>query len=167
MHKQSIPEGSEESTRLDRTILNLLVNEDTQRPWTEAELARAIDTPGHVPTALKRLRVAGLIHRWNDLVSAARPAVRFHEITQSVDPDSEHECHHDCALLELLLSDADENRPLTDKEIRRALGASKKGRKLDTLDALDRLDGAGLVDRRAGLAVASEAARRFDHIMTL
>lgn len=116
---------------------------------------------------LKRLRVAGLIHRWNDLVSASRPAVRFHEITQSVDPDSEHERHHERSVLELLLSDADENRPLSEKQITRALGASKKGRKLDVIDALDRLDGAGLVDRRAGLAVASEAARRFDQVIAL
>ena len=166
MHKQRISEGSEEPTRLDGVILNLLVSEDTQRPWTEAEIARAINTPGHLPTALKRFRMAGLIHRWNDLVSASRPAVRFHEITQSVDPHSERERHEDRSVLEFLLSDADENRPLSDKEVGRALGA-KKGHELVAINALDRLEGAGLVDRRANLAVASEAARRFDQIMTL
>jgi hypothetical protein len=53
--------------------------------------------------------------------------------------------------------------PMSEKDIRRALRVKKKN-KLDVIDALDRLDGAGLVDRHGGLAVASAAAVRFDYI---
>jgi hypothetical protein len=77
---------SEAHAYLDRGVLGLLLDIDKQRPWSEAEIAREISTPGHVPASLKRLRTAGLIHRWNDLVTASRSAVRFHEITQSGDP---------------------------------------------------------------------------------
>jgi len=62
---------------LDRAVLGLLLDIDKQRPWSEAEIAREISTPGHVPASLKRLRTAGLIHRWNDLVTASRAAVRL------------------------------------------------------------------------------------------
>ncbi len=56
---------------------------------------------------------------------------------------------------------------MSEREIRRALGVTKKGHKLAVIDALGRLDGAGLVDHRLGLALASEAARRLDHVLTL
>lgn len=166
MQDHRTQEGSEECIRLEQAILGLLLDLDTHRPMSEAEIARAISTPGHIPTALKRLRVAGLIHRWNDLVSAARPAVRFHQITQSQDPGSEYERRHEHAVLELLLSAAGEN-PMSEREIRRMLGVTKKGHKLAVIDALGRLDGAGLVDHRLSLAFASEAARRLDHVLTL
>ena len=57
--------------------------------------------------------------------------------------------------------------PMSENEIRRALSATKKTQKLAVIDALSRLDGAGLVDRRGDLAVASAATRRFDRVMTL
>jgi hypothetical protein len=87
---------SEAHAYLDRAVLGLMLDIDQQRPWSEAEIAREISTPGHVPASLKRLRTAGLIHRWNDLVTASRSAVRAHEITQSADdPASADERHHD------------------------------------------------------------------------
>lgn len=97
---------------------------------------------------------AGLVHRWNELVSPSRAAVCFHQITQPPDAGSEYERRHEHSVLELLLSAASET-PLSEQEIRRALGTSKKKRKLAVVDALSRLDRAGLVDRRGDLAVAS------------
>ena len=74
---------SEANACLDKAVLELMLDPDRQRPWSEAEIARTISTPGNVPASLKRLRIAGLVHRWNDLATASHPAVRFHEITQS------------------------------------------------------------------------------------
>jgi hypothetical protein len=36
---------------LDRAVLGLMLDIDQQRPWSEAEIAREISTPGHVPPA--------------------------------------------------------------------------------------------------------------------
>ncbi len=168
MQDHRIQDGSEEHACLDQAVLQLMLDSDRQRPLSQAEIARGISTPGHVPDSLKRLRRAGLIHRWNDLATASHPAVRFHEITQSQDPGSEYERHHDHAVLEcLLVRSSDGERPLSEQEIRDALGARKKKHKLAITDALDRLDGAGLIERRGRQAIASEVAKRFDQIMTL
>jgi len=128
------------------------------RPWSEAEVARIISTPGHVPASFKRLRVAGLIHRWNDLATASHAAVYFHEITQSTDPDAEDEHHYDSAVLEGLLARGDDGEgPLSEQDIWDAFGAKKKKQKLDITDALDRLNGAGLIERRGGRSIASSS----------
>ncbi len=168
MREHRTPEGSQEHACLDQAVLQFMLDIDRQRPLSEAEIARAISTPGHVPDSLKRLRRAGLIHRWNDLATASHPAVRFHELTQSQDPGSEYERHQDHAVLEYLLARcSDGERPLSEPEIRDALGARKNKRKLTITDALDRLDGAGLIERRGRRAIASQVARRFDELMTL
>ncbi len=160
---------SEAHAYLDRGVLGLLLDIDRQRPWSEAEIAREISTPGHIPVSLKRLRTAGLIHRWNDLVTASRPAVRFHEITQcGEDPASADERHHDRAVLEsLLVRASDGQRPLSEEEIWEAFGAEETSQTLAIADALNRLDAAGLIERRGGKAIASEVAADFDRIMTL
>jgi predicted transcriptional regulator len=158
---------SEAHAYLDRGVLGLLLDIDKQRPWSEAEIAREISTPGHVPASLKRLRTAGLVHRWNDLVTASRSAVRFHEIPQSGDPASAEERHHDKAVLESLLVRASDGQgPLSEEELWEAFSA-KEQTQLDITDALNRLDAAGLIERRGGKAIASEVATYFDQIMTL
>ncbi len=158
---------SEAHAYLDRAVLGLLLDIDKQRPWSEAEIAREISTPGHVPASLKRLRTVGLIHRWNDLVTASRSAVRFHEITQSGDSASAEERHHDKAVLESLLVRASDGQgPLSEEELWEAFSA-KEQTQLVITDALDRLDAAGLIERRSGKAIASEVATYFDQIMTL
>ena len=43
----------------------------------------------------------------------------------------------------------------------------EKKKRLAIDDALDRLDGAGLIERRGGRSIASEVARRLDELMTL
>jgi hypothetical protein len=167
MHDHRTQEAPEESTYLDQAILGLLLGPDAHHPLSETEIVRAISVPGHVPSALKRLRTAGLIQRWNDLVTASRPAVRFHEITQLPGRNrvEESERRYERSVLELLLSDAGKS-PLSEKEIRRALSTKKK-RRLAVVDALHRLDGAGLVDCRGELACDSEPARCFEQVMTL
>jgi hypothetical protein len=110
MFDQRSSTESEAHAFLDRAILGLLLDDDKQRPWSEVEIAREISTPGHVPASLKRLRTGGLVHRWNDLVTATRSAVRFHEITQSGDPASAEERRHDKAVLESLLARATEGQ---------------------------------------------------------
>lgn len=159
---------SDAHAHLDQAVLGLLLDSDKQRPWSETEIAREISTPGHVPAGLKRLRIAGLIHRWNDLVTASRSAVRFHDITQSDDPASADERQRDKAVLEsLLVRGSDGQGPLSEQEICEAFGVKKRKQRLAITDALNRLDGAGLIERRGGRAIASEVATHFDQIMTL
>jgi hypothetical protein len=153
---------------IDRAVLNLMLDLDKQRPWAEDEIARAISFPGDVRDSLRRLRASRLIHRWNDLASASRPAVRYYEITQGSDPDSADERHHDKAVLEgLLVRSADGEGPRSEEQIFEAFGAKKRKQRLAITDALNRLDEAGLIDRRGGRAIASEVARRLDELMTL
>lgn len=168
VHDRRTPESSDESTCLDRAILNLMLDIDRQRPWSAEEIARAIGTPGDVRDSLLRLRACKLIHRWSNLALASHPAVRFHEITQPGDPACADEHHHDEAVLEsLLVRASDGDGPISEQEIHDAFGAKRRKQKLAITDVLDRLDGAGLIKRRGGRAIASEVAKRFDQIMTL
>lgn len=168
MHKHRTPEGLEEHALIDRALLQLMLDLDRQRPWAEDELARAVNVPGDVRDGLRRLRASKLIHRWNDLAVASHPAVRFHEITQGVDPDSAHERRDDRTILEALLarSAADEG-PLSEHDVSETFDAEEKARRIAITDALGRLDGAGLIERRGGRVIVSEVARRFDELMTL
>ncbi|MFI4984885.1 MAG: hypothetical protein ACHP93_03965 [Solirubrobacterales bacterium] len=168
MHKHRTPQGLEEHALIDRALLELLLGDEHQRPWAEDELAREIGVPGDVRDGLRRLRASRLIHRWNDLAVASRPAVRFHEITQGVDRDSAEERHHDKAVLEgVLVRSAEGEGPRSEAQIHEAFGAKKKKARLAITDAVNRLDGAGLVERRGGGVIVSEIARRLDELMTL
>jgi hypothetical protein len=95
--------------------------------------------------------------------------VRFHEITQSGDPASAEKRHQDKAVLESLLVRASEGqRPISEDELCDAFGAKETQQKLLAItDAFNRLDAAGLIERRGGRAIASEVAAYFDRIMTL
>lgn len=156
MHTQRIPEGFEEPTQLDRVILvdHLLAH---GRPLADYEIFREISVPGDVSIALKRLRVARLIHRWNDLVTPSLAAVRFIETMQPEDVDlAVIEGRRDQSILDALLSEGGSPTPepnIVHDEADR--------------EALERLDAAGLADRRGGLVVASEPARRFAVLLTL
>jgi hypothetical protein len=155
---------SEAHVRLDQAVLTLIL--DTDRPLSEAEIARAVDVPGHVPDSLKRLRRAGLIHRWNDLATPSRPAVRLHEVKQS---NSENPTDASCenAVLATLLPRATAGEaPLTDAQVHDALGARKRKQRARIGTALDGLDAAGVIERRGGQSIASEVAMHFDHLMT-
>jgi hypothetical protein len=168
MHEQSSPEKSGEFARLDGAILGLLIYSDTQRPWSDAEIMRAVSVSGDVPDALSRLYRARLIHRWDRLVSATRAAVYFHDIKESDDLDTQNDRHMEGRILELLLVPPGHIRTaLSDREMRRAIGIKSRKTKLVFADAVNRLYRVGLVDRSGGLSSASGAAVRFDQIMSL
>jgi hypothetical protein len=153
---------------LDQAVLQLMLDLDRQRPWSEGEIARTISTPGDIPASLARLHAAGLIHRWSDLASAAHATVYFHEIAQSLDSTAEGEHHDDSAVLNGLIARANDGEdPLSEQEIGKAFDAGKRKLKARIADALDRLDGAGLIERRDGRFIASEVAVYLDRILTL
>ncbi|HTB49384.1 MAG TPA: hypothetical protein VK701_00270 [Solirubrobacteraceae bacterium] len=157
MHTQRIPEGFEEPSRLDRAILveHLLAH---GRPLAEYEIAREVGVPGDVSIALKRLRTSRLVHRWNDLVTPSLAAVRFIEVMRPEDVDlALIEGRRDQSVLETLLGE--DGSPMSERSLTDDDEAA--------VEALERLDAAGLADRRAGLVVASEPARRFALLLTL
>lgn len=170
MHKHRTPEGLKEHALLDRAVLNLMLDSERQRPWAEDEIARALKVPGDVRESLRRLRACKLIQRWNDLAVAAHAAVRYCEITEggAENPNDADERHHEKAVLEgLLVRAADGEGPRTEEQIFDAHGARKRKQRLAITDALDRLDAAGLIERRAGRSIASEVALRLDELMTV
>jgi hypothetical protein len=153
---------------LDQAVLQLMLDPDRQRPRSEGEIARMIGTPGDVPASLARLRAAGLVHRWSDLASATHAAVYFHEITQSLDSTAEGEHHDDSAVLNSLIAHANDGKgPLSEQEIEEAFDAAKRKLKARIADALDRLNGAGLIERRDRRFTASVVAMHLDRILTL
>jgi hypothetical protein len=164
MHTQTNPGESGEFARLEWAILGLLVTPYNPRPWSEDEIARAITLPGDVHDAVKRLHKVGLVHRWHMLVSATAAAVRNDEITQEPDDNSllAADRRMEGEILYILLQTRDV-LPMSEKDICRALRIKKKN-KLGVLDALNRLAGAGLIERPGGLVRASEAAVRLDAI---
>lgn len=170
MHKHRTPERLREHAQLDRAVLNLMLDPERQRPWAEDEIARALSIPGDVRESLRRLRTCKLIQRWNDLAVAAHAAVRYCEITEgrAETPNDADERHHEKAVLEgLLVRAADGEGPRTEQQILEAHGARKRKQRLAITDALDRLDAAGLIERRAGRSIASEVALRLDELMTV
>ncbi len=62
---------------------------------------------------------------------------------------------------------SDGQGPLTEQDIWEAFNAKDEKRRLNITDALDRLDGAGLIERRGGRSIASEVAQYLDRIMKL
>lgn len=87
--------------------------------------------PGHIPASLKRLRTGGLVHRWNDLVTATRSAVRSHD--------------RDKAVLEsLLVRASDGQRPISEDELCEASAPRRHSRSSPSPTRLiNRLDPAG------------------------
>jgi hypothetical protein len=171
MPKYRTPDGLQEHACIDRAVLDLMVDLERQRPWAEDEIARTITIPGDVRDSLRRLRSSRLIHRFNDLAFASHPVVRFHEINHGggdPSPGEVDERHWDKSVLEgLLVRSAEGEGPITEQQTYKAFGAKKKKKRLALADALNRLDGAGLIERRGGRAIASEVARRLDELMTL
>jgi predicted transcriptional regulator len=157
---------SEAHACLDQAVLALIL--DTGRPLSEVEIARAIDVPGHVPDSLKRLRRAGLVHRWNDLTTPSHPAVCLHTIAHSNgDTPGTAECRRESAVLAVLLRSAsDGERPLSAEQLHDALNARKRKQQARINAALDRLDAAGLIERRGGHSIATEVAMHFAQLMT-
>lgn len=77
----SVPERARYAN--EETVLDLLLGDQHQRPWTLHELALDIGSSGLVEDAIDNLHAAGLIHKTSDgYLFASRPAIRYHQITQ-------------------------------------------------------------------------------------
>jgi hypothetical protein len=62
-------------------VLNLLINEDDQRPWSVEEIIRERGNRLEALDALDRLHGTGLIHRTADgFIFASRAAIRYSQI---------------------------------------------------------------------------------------
>jgi hypothetical protein len=162
-----------EHALLDRAVLEQMLDPERQRPRSEDELDRTLSLPGDVRESLRRLRACKLIHRWNDLSVAAHAAVRFNELThadadESLAVGDRKERGADRAVLDILLvRSADGQGPVTAAQLYEAFGAKKEKKRLEVDDALDRLQGDGLIERRGGRSIVSEVARRLDELLTL
>lgn len=77
----SVPERARYAN--EETVLDLLLGDQHQRPWTPHELALDIGSSAIVEDAIDNLHAAGLVHKTSDgFLFASRPAIRYHEITQ-------------------------------------------------------------------------------------
>lgn len=80
---QPIPMSeAERQDHTDGVILSLLLDSDSQRPWTVQEVGRELGDTEDAADGLRRLVGAGLVHRLHDFVFAARAALRADQITQ-------------------------------------------------------------------------------------
>lgn len=66
----------------DAAILEALLDEEAQRPWSVDEIARVLEDPIAASDGLGRLARAGLIHRLDGFVFASRAALRADEIAR-------------------------------------------------------------------------------------
>jgi hypothetical protein len=83
MQHQPIPMSeAEKQDHTDGVILSLLLDDDSQRPWTVQEVSRELGDPEDAADGLRRLMGAGLVHRLHDFVFATRAALRADQITQ-------------------------------------------------------------------------------------
>lgn len=75
----SVPERAQYAN--EETVLNLLLDDQQQRPWTLHELGLDIGSHSLVEDAIDNLHAAGLIHKTSDgFLFASRPAIRYREI---------------------------------------------------------------------------------------
>lgn len=168
MQHHRTPDKASSTERLEGVILGLLVDRDQQRPWSVNEIARATGSQIHALIGIERLCRHGLIHRWESFVSATNAAVHFHDLMHSYDRDSRHEWDIEHRVLTVLLTSSECGKKwLPEKKIWRVLRATKRRQRLAITDALNRLNGTGLVDRCQYLVIPSNAAVHLDQIMTL
>ena len=77
----SVPERARYAN--EETVLNLMLGDQHQRPWTPHELGLDIGSHSLVEDAIDNLHAAGLIHKTSDgFLFASRPAIRYREITE-------------------------------------------------------------------------------------
>jgi hypothetical protein len=73
MPVERTPTPVEEDRQVDHAIALLLLDPESQRPWSEEEMKREIGCD--VTDSLARLYAAGLIHRHGSFVWATRAAL--------------------------------------------------------------------------------------------
>lgn len=70
-----------EEARMDAAVLEVLLDEDTQRPWSVDEIAREVEDPIAAADCVDRLARSGLVHQLDGgFVFASRAALRTVEI---------------------------------------------------------------------------------------
>lgn len=65
---------------VDGDVLDALLAQDAQRPWSEQEIARMVGDPVLAADSLGRLARAGLIHRLDGFVFASRAALHADQV---------------------------------------------------------------------------------------
>lgn len=65
----------DEDERAERTILSLLLINESQRPWSVDEVALELDSRVRAEDGIANLRAVGLVHRCGDFVFATRVAL--------------------------------------------------------------------------------------------
>jgi hypothetical protein len=79
MHEKPIPDPGESMDRIDSLILEALtVLEETHRPWSIDEIARAVEEDPR--DSLGRLAREGLVHRLGDFAWPTRAAARAEQL---------------------------------------------------------------------------------------
>jgi hypothetical protein len=71
MHSKPSPDPEQ----VDSAVLGLLLAPDSERPWSDEEIAREIGDKVETTDSLARLAGAGLAHRLNSFVWASRAAL--------------------------------------------------------------------------------------------
>jgi hypothetical protein len=80
---QRTPERANDEARTDWAVLDLLIGQDEQRPWSVEEIIREHRTPQDALDGISRLYGAGLIHKTSDgFIFATRAAIRFSQIVE-------------------------------------------------------------------------------------
>lgn len=81
-HQPTPMSVAEQDAQTDSAILEVLLDDDAQRPWSEHEIALVLDDPIAASDGLGRLFRAGLIHRLDGFVFASRAALHAAELAQ-------------------------------------------------------------------------------------
>jgi|HubBroStandDraft_6_1064221.scaffolds.fasta_scaffold888728_2 hypothetical protein len=74
--------AAEQQDHTDAVILEALLDNDAQRPWSVDEVSRLLNDPIDASDGLGRLVRAGLVHRLDGFVFASRAALCADEIAQ-------------------------------------------------------------------------------------
>jgi hypothetical protein len=69
---------AEQDARADRATLELLLYDDSPRPWSDEEIGREIG--GGAPDCIARLHAAGLLHRLGGFAWPTRAAIIAHTL---------------------------------------------------------------------------------------
>jgi hypothetical protein len=80
MHHESSRTEAIEAGSIEQAVLAMLLDGAQQRPWSTAEVRRAVGDEIAATDALANPRADGLIHRFGHFVFASRAAVRADEL---------------------------------------------------------------------------------------
>ncbi len=73
----------EEYDRIERQVLDLLLDPDAPGPWSVHEVGVALRNKARAEDALAALHRAGLVHRCEEFVFASKPAIRCMQLADT------------------------------------------------------------------------------------